>query len=380
MFTGVLLATTLSTTTIAAAQTNYAPRYKVDASWPKPLPNEWIMGQVAGLTVDKHDHIWVLQRPRRQTKEELGAEQNPQIAMCCRTTPAVLVFDTEGNLLKSWGGPGFVPDWPELEHSIWVDGKDNVWIAGEGPADRHVLKFNNDGKQLLEIGHPTDEAKSNQNTAILGKPAGLDVDDAAREIYIADGYLNNRVVVYDSETGAFKRGWGAYGISLSEITNPSYTVAEGYAPVPGALTSYDPKAPPSKQFGRFVHCVRRSNDGLVYVCDRGNNRIQVFTKAGKFVKEFFVRPETLFAGSTWTITMSHDAKQKYLLVADGTNNVVWVLERDSGKIVSSFGRSGRQAGEFHWVHQASMDSKGNYYTGEVDNAKRIQKFRLQNSR
>lgn len=364
---------------VQAAQTDDsdAPQYKVDATWPKPLPNNWIIGQVGGLTVDTHDHIWVLHRPRSATADDLGATQNPPISACCAAAPSVLVFDMEGNLLKSWGGPGFVEHWPASEHGIWVDKADNVWIGGNNPGDRSVLKFTNDGKQLLEIGHPTKETKSNQNTDILGQPASIEVDDAAHEVYIADGYLNNRVVVYDSDTGKFKRGWGGYGMPLDQVTNPG-SAAEGAAVAPAAR--YSPAHPLSKQFGRFVHCVRLSADGFVYVCDRENDRIQVFTKAGKFVKEFTVRPETLSSGSTWTINMSHDPKQKYLLVADGTNNVVWVVRRDDGKTVSSFGRNGRNAGDFHWVHQAGMDSKGSYYTGEVDTGKRVQKFALQPSK
>ena len=368
---GMLAALTTPTFVNAAAGEDAdAPRYHVDAAWPKPLPNNWVMGQIGGLTVDSHDRIWVLQRPRSATRDELGLDQKPPIQMCCTATPAVLVFDTEGNLLKSWGGPGFVPEWPSSEHGIWVDKSDNVWIGGNSPGDRHIIKFNNDGKQILQIGRSSKEPKSNQNTSLLGQPAEMEVDDAARELFVADGYLNNRVVVYDSEIRAFKRDWGAYGISLNQVTNPGGT---GYGAVPPA-ERYTPGKPPSKQFGRFVHCIRLSKDGLVYICDRENDRIQVFTKAGKFVKEFFVRPETLAAGSTWSINMSADAKQKYLLVADGTNNVVWVLRRDDGKVVATFGRSGRNAGDFHWVHQAGLDSKGNYYTGEVDTGKRVQKF------
>ena len=340
-----------------------APSYRVAPEWPKELPNNWIMAQVGGLAVDRHDQIWVLQRPRTNTPDELGSAQKPPESICCADTPSVLVFDKAGNLVKSWGGPGFVPAWPASEHGIFVDKADNVWLGGNGPTDRHIMKFTNDGKLLLTIGHPSDAPINNQDTSILGSPAGIDVDEAAHEVYIADGYRNKRVVVYDSETGAFKRGWGAYGIPLSEIDN---------GPAVNRLVG----DPASKQFANPVHAVRLSADGMVYVCDRVNNRIQVFDKGGKFQKEFFVGKATLRSGSCWTVNFSADKEQKYLLVADGTNNVIWELRRSDGAIVSRFGHSGRNAGQFHWVHQAALDSEGNYYTGEVDTGKRIQKFVL----
>ncbi len=360
---GVLL---LCLGTVVAAFVTHAqdpPKYQVDPSWPKQLPNNWIMGQVGGMAVDHQDHIWVLQRPRSLTPDELGAAQTPPRSECCFAAPAVLEFDAAGNLLKSWGGPGYVPDWPASEHGIWVDAHDNVWIGGAGAGDRQVLKFTNDGKLLLEIGHPSTAPENNQDTSILGQPAGIEADEAAHEVYIADGYLNKRVVVFDADTGAFKRGWGAYGMPLSQIDN---------AP-PAA---YDPAAATDKQFRNPVHCAHISADGLVYVCDRSNDRIQVFTKQGKFLREFFVHKSTLGIGSVWNLTFSHDEQQNYLLVADGEDNVIWIVQRSDGAVVSSFGHNGRNAGQFHWVHQSAMDSQGNYYTGEVDTAKRVQKFKL----
>jgi DNA-binding beta-propeller fold protein YncE len=353
------------------------PQYRVDPSWPKQLPNDWIMGQVGGMAVDSQGHIWVLQRPRSASADELGAEQTPPRSDCCKMTPAILEFTTDGTLLRSWGGPGFVPDWPTLEHALWIDGGGNVWISGAGVDDRQVIKFSPDGRQLLEIGGKSRAPKNNQDVTLLGRPAGLDVDDAAHEVYIADGYLNNRVVVYDSDTGRFKRGWGAYGIPLREIPN-TVEQAENELVTAGTIPPYKPGDPPDKQFRSPVHCVRLSVDGWVYVCDRHNDRIQVFTKQGKFLRQYFVRPSTLGNGSTWTLAFSHDPAQKYLLVTDGENNVVWILRRSDGTVVSSFGHSGRNAGEFHWVHQGVIDSKGNFYTGEVDNGKRVQKFALQN--
>jgi hypothetical protein len=336
------------------------PKYRVDASWPKELPNNWILGQVGGLAVDGHDHIWVLQRPGSLTADETGASLTPQRSQCCLAAPPVLEFDTQGNLLQSWGGPGAGFDWPTTEHGIYVDREDHVWIGGNGPNDRQVLKFKSNGHFLMQIGHPSSDSANSLRTDILGRPAGFDVDSEAHEIYIADGYLNKRVIVYDSETGAFKRLWGAYG-------NPPNDADPG---------PYTPTAPLDQQFRNSVHCLHISRDGLVYVCDRNNDRMQVFTREGKFVKEFFLRTQTLGNGSVWQFAFSHDQHQKFLLVIDGENNVIWTLLRDNGTIVGQTGHSGRNAGQFHWVHQVDSDSQGNLYTGEVDTGKRLQKFVL----
>jgi hypothetical protein len=338
------------------------PQYKVDPFWPKTLPNNWIMGQVGGLTVDHENHIWVLQRPGSDTVDELGAAQNPPRSECCLAAPPILEFDAQGNLLKSFGGPGQGYDWPTTEHGIYVDKKGNIWIAGNAPVDRQVLKFSADGKFLMQIGHPAPATQPADSTShdLLGRPSGIAVDDEAHEVYISDGYMNKRVIVFDSETGAFKRLWGAYG----------------NAPNDADPAAYNPAAPVDQQFRNPVHCVHLSNDGLVYVCDRTNDRLQVFTKEGKFVKEFFIRKETLGQGSAWDFAFSREPGQKYLIVADGENNVLWTVERSSGNTLGKTGRSGRNAGQFHWVHQIGADSDGNLYTGEVDNAKRIQKFVL----
>jgi DNA-binding beta-propeller fold protein YncE len=347
--------------TAGTASVQETPKFKVDPSWPKELPNNWIMGQVGGMAVDRHDHIWVLQRPSLDTVDELGAAQTPPWSLCCFAAPPVLVFDAQGNLLQSWGGPGEGFDWPKREHGIYVDKDDNVWISGADPSDRHLLKFKNDGHFVMQIGHPSTDPPNSLRADILGRPAGIEVDSEAHEVYIADGYMNKRVIVYDSDKGTFKRLWGAYGDPPNDAD-------------PGA---YDPAAPPDRQFRNPVHCVHISQDGFVYVCDRVNDRIQVFSKQGKFVKEFFVRPQTLGIGSVWQFAFSTDENQKFLLVADGENNVIWTLRRDDGAVVGQTGHNGRNAGQFHWVHQIVSDSQGNLYTGEVDTGKRIQKFVLQ---
>jgi len=353
-----------------------APHYDNDASWPKPFANNWVIGQIGGLFVDSNDHIWVLQRPLPYGRDEQGARYDlpPEKRM-----PSVLEFDSAGNILKAWGGQGYVPDWPKSEHALWLDAAGNVWIGGNAPGDRQVLKFSPDGKQLLEIGHPTLAPRDNKDTSMLGQPAGIAVDDAAHEVYIADGYLNNRIVVYDSDSGKFKRGWGAYGIPLEQVVNapepaptPSY-VPEGPAYVPGE--------PPETQFRTPVHCVRISVDGIVYVCDRRNDRIQLFTRQGKFIKEILLHRETRGYGSVWILNFSRDPQQKYLLIGDGVNQRIWVIDRKTGRELSSFG-----GGYLHTVHQAGLDSHGNYYSGDVGfpqagapvmgNGKTVQKFVL----
>jgi hypothetical protein len=362
---------------MARVQAQEVPHFKVDPFWPKELPNNWILGRVAGVAVDKDDHIWVLQSPNWVIEDAATGAHKPPLSECCVPAPAVLEFDTDGNVIRSWGGPGYVPDWPTQEHALAVDGDGNIWIGGiwdgqypPGPEiplerrqvrDRQVLKFTPDGRLILEIGHPTDSPENNQDTTILGGPAGITVDDAAHEVYIADGSLNRRVVVYDSMTGKFKRGWGAYGIPLSEVDN-------------SRAAHYDPSAPPSKQFGGMVNDVRISNDGLVYVADRTDDRVQVFTKQGKFLKEFFVSPQTRNRGTVMTLAFSHDPAQKYLLVGDGGDCVVWILNRDDGPVAGKFGHRGYYAGQFYFIQDMATDSHGNLYTGEVNHNNRVQKF------
>lgn len=341
----------------AERERNPLPKYKVDPSWPKELPHNWIIGQVGGLTVDQHDHIWVLQRPGSLTVDEKGASLTPPLSMCCFPAPPVMEFDTEGNLVQAWGGPGAGFDWPASEHGICVDKEDNVWIGGNGPNDHQILKFTKDGHFLMQIGHAA-KTEGSLSHMLLGQPAGIVVDEQNHEVYVADGYLNKRIIVFDSRTGEFKRLWGAYGNAPNDAD-------------PGA---YDPSAQPAQQFRNPVHCVHISHDNLVYVCDRVNDRIQVFTEQGHFVKEFFLRRETLGDGSVWDLTFSRDKDQSFLEVADGENNVIWILLRSSGAILGTTGHNGRNAGQFHWVHQIGRDSKGNLYTGEVDTSKRLQKF------
>src|SRR5262249_9273901 len=202
----------------AGAEETAVPRFQVDQFWPKPLPNNWILGQVSGIAVDRFDRIWVVHRPSTLNEREVAASQNPPAAKCCVAAPPVLLFDQSGNLLKTWGGPSQgdkAYDWPQSEHGIFVDGNDFVWLAGNAKQDGQLLKFTMDGKLVLQIGHAGPIRGSNDTTA-LGSPADVAVDVAAKEVYAADGYTNRRVVVFDSETGAYKRHWGAYGNKPSD--------------------------------------------------------------------------------------------------------------------------------------------------------------------
>jgi len=343
---------------LGGAEAADAPRFSVDSSWPKPLPNQWTLGDIGGIAVDSRDNVWVYQRPRSLTEDERGAAHDPPTTKCCRPAPPVLAFDTDGNLISAWGGPGAGYEWPEREHGIFVDAQDHVWIAGNANTDAHLLQFTRDGRFGQQIGRAGRISGSNSPTD-LGRPAVAIVDTPTGELYVADGYANRRVLVLDAATGAYKRHWGAYG------NRPDDT----------DLGKYDPAAPPATQFRGSVHCVRISNDGLVYVCDRLNNRVQIFQRDGRFVKEYFLEPKTLHLGSVWDIAFSEDVKQRYMYVADGSNNEVHILVRATGERIGAFGRGGRQAGQFHWVHGIAADSKGNVYTGEVDSGKRIQKFR-----
>jgi DNA-binding beta-propeller fold protein YncE len=353
---GAALAGAAIVTTIARAAE--VPQFQVEPSWPKALPNGWIMGQASGVAVDDRDHVFVIQRPRTLTDDEKAATFKPPRTKCCVAAPPVLEFDPSGTVVRAWGGPGQGYDWPENEHGIDVDHKGFVWIGGNGARDGQILKFTRDGKFVLQIGKPGAQTDSHDVTR-LGRPADIAVDPQTNEVYVADGYHNHRVIVFDAATGAYKRLWGAYG----------------RRPTDDKLPPYDPAAPPAPQFGNPVHCVKIAHDGLVYVCDRAHNRIQVFRKDGTFVKEMTVAKETLANGSVWDLDLWIDAAQTFLLNADGANNEVRTLVRATGAVVGTFGRNGRNAGEFHWVHNLAVDSKGNIYTTEVDTGKRAQKFR-----
>jgi DNA-binding beta-propeller fold protein YncE len=397
-----------------------APSLRVDPFWPQPLPNHWVFGSITGVAVDAQDHVWVAHRGADSLEgNEKGMMATPQTSVkCCVAAPFILEFDADGKLLSHFGGPGQGYQWPQSPGSLAVDANGNVWIPGAGletpppggrgratvdpdavgppagargadaaaapargaaagrgrgpaapagPADAHVLKFARDGKFLLQIGTPGKiEGPDSQTT--LNRPAAVAVDTSAKEVFVADSG-NHRIAVFDSENGAYKRHWGAFG---------EKPTAAGGGP-------YDPSAPPARQF-RDVTCVEISKDGMVYVCDRTSNRIQVFRKDGTFVKEGIVSKETKGVtvggqfgavsswGSAWDLAFSNDAQQRFVFVADGHDKNVIILQRDTLAKVGEFGSGGRLAGQFLAVGSIAADSRGNVYTGEQHHGKRVQKW------
>ena len=379
--------TTLGTTVFAQGR-GTAPAYRVDPLWPMPLPNHWVWGSITGVAVDAQDHLWVVHRggDSLEANEKGMMLTPPTSSVCCTAAPFVVELDATGKVASSFGGPGAGYNWPQSPGGIAVDAKGNVWITAAGlvpappaegrggrgaaapaaappAADAHVLKFTKAGAFVLQIGKPGQTTGDDA----LNKPSAVAVDAAANEVFIADTG-NRRIAVFDSETGKFKRAWGAYG--------------EKPGADPGA---YEPNAAPSRQF-RDVTCVDIAKDGMVYVCDRTSNRIQVFDKSGKFVKEGIVSKGTLGSvvtgqfgvvssfGSAWDVAFSSDAQQRYLFVADGQDKNVRILDRTSLQQVGTIGEGGRQPGRFLAVGSIAVDSHGNVFTGEQHHGKRIQKF------
>jgi len=356
-------------TAFVAGQRAQTPKLDVDPLWPKPFPvaKHWILGSITGVAVDAQDRVWVVHRGVDSLQNnEKGPTLEPWASSCCYAAPQVLAFDAAGALVANWdpkSGSGY--DWPRDVSGVAVDGTGNVWIgsglapsampagrgrgapaegaagrgrggaaAPAGPADAQVLKFDKNGKFLLAIGKPGQTDSSGQSN--LSRPLAVAIDDAANEVYIGDEG-HNRVAVFDATRGAFKRDFKANG-------DPFKTVS----------------------------CVKLSKDGMVYVCDRQNDRIQVFQKDGKFAKEAFVSKSTAGDGSVWDVAFSPD--QRLLYVADGHDKKVWILDRASLETIGSFGQGGRYPGEFYGVGSVAVDSKGNVYTGETYEGKRVQKF------
>jgi DNA-binding beta-propeller fold protein YncE len=372
----------LEQTAQAQAKTGQVPIFEVDPFWPKTMPNNWVFGMTIGLGIDERDQVWIIHRgndpanldgtefahpPAKGGGGQAGAYYAPgptRVSECCDPAPPVVAFDRAGNVVHSWGGPSLHPDWPDSNHGIVVDHKGIVWIGGNGGPDAHILKFTREGKFVGMIGRkgarmvdgkPVANSNDPEN---FGRVAKIFIDPRANEAYVADGYFNKRVAVVDMDSGKIKRYWGAYG------NKPDDT----------PIGRYDPKAPLAQQFRTPVHCAELSNDGFVYVCDRPNDRIQVFTKEGKFVKEKQLFPETLSDGSVWDIAFSRDPQQRFLYVADGANEHVYVVDRNSLEVVSQFGTGGRAPGQFRGVHSIAVDSQGNIYTTETYTGKRLQRF------
>lgn len=356
--------------TVAAPTLAEVPMFEVDPLWPQPLPNHWLMGNVVGVGVDSRDHVYIIHRQQSfNERTEISAATDPPTGSCCYPAPNILEFDPDGNLVNSWGGPSDDYTWPESNHGITVDPKDNIWIGGNGSGDVHILKFSRNGDFLMEIGDPSlardddgnviaERETDSNSTQRFGRVAKISFDANGDEAFLADGYRNRRVAVIDANTGEFLRYWGAYGNEPSD---------EDIGP-------YDPSAPLAQQFRTPVHCAEPSNDGYVYVCDRPNDRIQVFQKDGTYVTEKIIAPETRGDGSTWDIAFSRDAEQRFMYVADGKNEKVYIMDRASLEILTTFGDGGRQPGQFFAVHSIATDSQGNIYTTETYEGKRVQKF------
>ncbi len=338
------------------------PEYKLDMTWPKlPIPNNWAIGWIGGIETDARGHVWIYHDPHMLGNWLTGAAATPKRGLCCVPAPPVIEFDREGNVVRAWGGPGEGYDWPSSEHGIHVDYKGNVWVSGSRtrpgedgvPEDGMVLKFSPEGEFLMQIGSPG-PSKGSLDTTRLSGPANMAVDPEMNEVFIADGYGNKRVIVFDADTGEFKRQWGAYG----------------KPPTDEKLPSYDPEAPPSKQF-RLVHCIRISKDGLVYVCDRLNDRLQVFERDGTFVQEHIYDKETLGSGSVGNVTFWPDAEQSIMAINDPGNFRVRFVRRSDGEVLGHFGHYGTYGGEFDRNHELKFDSEGNLF---VSGDFRVQKF------
>ncbi|MEP6783475.1 MAG: hypothetical protein ABI983_07375 [Acidobacteriota bacterium] len=364
----------------AQRSSRQAPIFEVDAFWPQPLPNHWVTGSTIGLSVDAQDRVWTIHRPntvednfkaadikvgdaRGRDDEALAGTPGGAvtatdtfIGKCCKVAPPVLVYDQAGKLVKSWGGPGQGYDWPDSNHGVTVDHEGNVWLAGNGQKDTQVLKFTGDGKFLFQIGKHGVHNGSN-DVENFWMPTKIFEDVPANEMYIGDGYGNRRVMVVDVATGKYKRHWGAYGNRPSDEVVPAYS----------------PKGAPSKQFNT-VHCAIVSNDGFVYVCDRVNDRIQVFRKNGTFIKEAFIDPNTYRSGSVWDLTFSRDPQQMYLYAANGVDEKINILLRSTLEELTSFGDGGRAPGQFFGVHNLATDSHGNLYASETYTGARVQRF------
>jgi hypothetical protein len=356
----------LQNSAVAASNDILAPAFQVDPFWPKPLPNHWVQGRTIGVDVDARDHVFVVHRDQEAmfaVRTELGLLAG--VSECCTPAPPILEFDSEGNIVNAWGGAqeGAPYVWPASNHGIEVAPNGDVWIGGNGGGDSHVLVFSGNGEYIRTVGVPGNGRDSNSQEH-FSQVAEIAIDPSANEAYFADGYGNKRVAVVDTATGAFKRYWGAYGNRPDDDADVTYTPGE----------------PGPQQFRGPVHCAEPSNDGLIYVCDRGADRIQVFRPDGTYVREVVVSPATLAQGSTWDIAFSPDSDQEFLYLADGQNFKIYIMDRESLEVLYTFGDGGRQPGLFYAPHSIATDSEGNIYTTETYEGKRVQKFLFQGMR
>ncbi len=383
-FAVILCASTLAVTTRAGGQeaprARQMPAFQVDPSFFKALPNGWVTGQGSAVAVDKHDHVWIFHRPRYVPADKKAA-------------PPVIEFDAGGKFLQGWGGPADGYDWPDQEHGIYVDDKDNVWLTGSGrpalagPGDRvlrsdnMVLKFTNKGKLVKQIGH-RDESTGNGDTANVYSSTDLSVYPKTNEVLVADGYINRRVIVFDADSGAFKRMWGAFGNAPIDPPDmlknartppraregaPAGGAAGGGGRGRGAQGDAAASGPGPQQFVGPVHSAKASNDGMVYVADRSGNRLQEFTVDGKYVRQALLE-------SPSGIALSSDREQRFIYVAQYSVSHVAVLDRKTLQVLYQFGERSEAPGNFRGPHELSVDSKGNLFVAEVEPGNRVQKF------
>jgi len=352
------------------------PRFKVDAAWPD-LPDDSMLGQVSGVAVGPDDSVWLTQRPHSLGATDNGLAQSPPIAACCKPFPPIVRFSKDGEFLAAFGGQDGAPvidgvnQWPNSTHGLFVDKAGTVWVGGNGDGDHAVLNYSADGKYIRQFGK-RGATGGNSDTALLGNPADIHHDADAGQILIADGYINKRVIEYASADNSYRKLWGAYAES------PDASVREGNFDQSQATSTTDGGAnPESRRFGDIVHCIVKSDDGLLFVCDRRNNRVQIFRetpdKSGvEFVRNLPVAPETGGTRTATDVALSPDGK--FIYVADMMNGRIWILDRKTYETLGAIGRNGRYPGEFIWLHSIDIDSEGNLYTSEVNTGRRIQKL------
>lgn len=354
------------------------PRFAVDPAFPQ-FPEDMIQGQTPGLAVDAEDNVWILQRPNSNGFSDIGAARTPPIAVCCKPAPHVMKFSNSGEYLSGFGGPEIAPEidgvnqWPANVHGLFVDAANTVWLAGNGDGDHVVLNYTADGEFIRQLGL-REATDGNFNRTQLGNPADISVGSAGDDVLIADGYINKRIIGFDPETGAFNRFFGAYAVS------PDGETREGTFDQSQASSNSDGGAnPASESFGDIVHCVMRGPDDRIYVCDRRNNRVQVFEtdENGEtvFYKDIVIAPETGGTRTASDVAFSPDGA--YIYIADMMNGQVWILDAESYEILGAFGRNGRYPGQFIWLHSVDVDSQGNVFTTEVSTGRRVQKFVFQ---
>ena len=351
------------------------PLFQADAAWPR-LPADTILGQVPGLSVDDEDTVWIIQRPNSLDMHEAGLGQEPPTTQgCCKPAPHVMRFAEDGRLLAAWGGEDLAPkidgesQWPSNVHGIFAADDGTIWIGGNGKGDHAVLNFTADGTYLRQIGQRGRTA-GNLSRDSLGNPA--DISQTRGKVLVADGYINKRIVAFDAADLSFERTWGAYaGTPGASVRDQPFDQSQAASTGDGGA---DPQA---REFGDIVHCVERGPDALIYVCDRRNNRIQVFRESAgqiEFLRDIVIAPETGGLRTASDVAFSPDGR--YLYVADMANGKVWILLRENDRVIGSFGRNGRYPGQFIWLHSVETDSKGNVYTSEVGTGRRVQKFVL----